>query len=88
MWRDRKFADGYTNWAPSEPSNQVSSYAEDCVEMNPVTGKWYDQACSSKRGYICWAPKRNNRQNIQKKIKNGNNYEHWHNLSHKVTTDH
>nr|XP_055060904.1 lectin-like [Misgurnus anguillicaudatus] len=52
LWTDGSFWD-YSGWLPGEPKNIYTSF-EECVEMSwNVAGKWNDDACNFKKGYIC-----------------------------------
>uniref|UniRef100_A0A8B9GUM5 Mannose receptor, C type 1b n=1 Tax=Astyanax mexicanus TaxID=7994 RepID=A0A8B9GUM5_ASTMX len=42
----------YVLWDVNEPSNNVA-IKEDCVMMRGEEGKWADQICQNKYGYIC-----------------------------------
>lgn len=49
-WSDRTAANVF-NWEYGEPNN--ANDQEDCVEMVSGSGKWNDNTCSSKKGWIC-----------------------------------
>ncbi|XP_073715944.1 C-type lectin BpLec-like [Misgurnus anguillicaudatus] len=52
LWMDGSFWD-YEAWTPGEPRHIYSS-KEECVEMNwKGSGKWNDDSCSNRKGYIC-----------------------------------
>ncbi|XP_062577533.1 uncharacterized protein LOC134239370 [Saccostrea cucullata] len=50
-----KWSDGspvsFVNWFPGEPNDFFG--AEDCVEIRVANGKWNDEHCSSRRGFVC-----------------------------------
>lgn len=53
-WTD-KTSLGFLNWAPGEPNaayhpGEVAE--ENCVEMYP-DGRWNDNNCLQKRGFVC-----------------------------------
>ncbi|MGH0164673.1 UNVERIFIED_CONTAM: hypothetical protein FKN15_047304 [Acipenser sinensis] len=53
-WTD-KSSFGFVNWAPGEPNEifHPGGGAEKCVEMYVQDGKWNDNNCLEKRGFIC-----------------------------------
>ncbi|XP_055060909.2 lectin-like isoform X1 [Misgurnus anguillicaudatus] len=52
FWTDGSFWD-YDAWTPGEPRH-IYSNREECVEMNwNGSGKWNDDSCINKKGYIC-----------------------------------
>lgn len=51
-WTDQS-ALQFTNWAQGEPNGNIfEGTREDCVEMYK-DGKWNDNSCYDKRGYVC-----------------------------------
>lgn len=51
-WTDLS-ALGFTNWAQGEPNGDGhAGTREDCVEMYK-DGKWNDNSCLEKRGFVC-----------------------------------
>ncbi|CAH1781368.1 unnamed protein product [Owenia fusiformis] len=52
QWKDNSPVQ-YTNWANGEPSDVNGTEEENCVEAYALNGKWNDNICTAKRGYVC-----------------------------------
>ena len=50
IWTDGQPV-GYTNWDVAQPDSYNG--LEACVEMDPVTGRWSDADCSTKKSFFC-----------------------------------
>ena len=58
---DNKIHLKYTNWYKGEPSYEYGNVTEKCAEMYGMgignstltKGKWNDNDCRKRRGYIC-----------------------------------
>ena len=54
VWSSTKTEINFSNWHSGEPNNKGNcTVCEDCVDMLPTNGKWYDKDCGFFFNFAC-----------------------------------